>query len=414
MESSRFKVLALSEIDLKLSHGLTPMLWQLFMRVAEVGTEIIIVPPAGDVVASPWWRYYNNPVPNISFHNLAMGFFEQFGHLRRPKSQVVSGGSRKQNIRVSSFKARARAELRGYGLGYISDSYRRYWIKHLERIWKLENTIDFVIVFTDNLCYMNWLPKYVHKYHGVPVVAYNADLPTYLWSERSWDTSPFYGVDLSNYDGFIVNSEGVADKLRRIGATNVNVLHFGADPDLFCPVSVEKDIDVSFYGFGSDYREKAMNSMISEPSRQLPDVRFRTAGKFGMDLGRSKNVGKLTFASMREFCCRSKINLNITRRTFAETYCSSTSRPFELAAMRSCIVSNPVSGMDKWFEPGKEYLEVHNGKEATDVYRWLLSNEDHRLKIAENARKKLLEKHTYEHRAAEFIEIVKKTCNRKS
>ena len=37
---------------------------------------------------------------------------------------------------------------------------------------------------------------------------------------------------------------------------------------------------------------------------------------------------------------------------------TSTSRPFELAAMECCIVSHPYKGLDKWFTKGKEIFVV--------------------------------------------------------
>lgn len=45
--TSRLKILALCSIDLNISAGGLPMFWQLFMRLAELGTDIIVVPPSG-------------------------------------------------------------------------------------------------------------------------------------------------------------------------------------------------------------------------------------------------------------------------------------------------------------------------------------------------------------------------------
>jgi spore maturation protein CgeB len=380
------------------------------MRLAELGTDIIVVPPSGKAVASPWWRHYENPIPDLSFHNMTSYFWSNLKqpYLMKLHHKSTMGDNSREKARISSLPA----TIKDIKDRYFSVSYKQHWVKYLEKIWKREKKIDAVFLFDDMLSYVTWLPRYVHRYHNVPLIAYNADLPTYLWDEGSWRFSPFHNVDLGEYDAFIVNSEGVADKFRKMGFPNVHVLHFGADPDLFSPVPVEKDIDVSFYGYGSNLREEAMLSMITKPSYMLKKTHFRTAGHFNLNLGCSKNVGRLTFASMRDFCCRSKINLNITRKPFAETYCSSTSRPFELAAMQSCIVSNPCRGMNKWFEPGKEILEVHDEREACEVYKWLLSDAEFRAILGKNARKKVCEKHTYRHRAAEFIEITEKICGR--
>lgn len=409
---SRFKILALCPIDLTLSLGLTPMFWELFMKLAEFGTEVIIVPTFGRAVASPWWRHYQNPVPNLSFHKMTLNIYDKLSqpYAMKLRHELATDSSRYEKRKISPLLG----TIKNLKDKCFSASYRLHWVKYLEKVWKKEKAIDAVFQFSDMLSYMPWFPRYVHRYHEVPVVAYSADLPTYLWNKGTYGYSPFNNVDLGEYDAFIVNSEGVVDKLKKKGASNVHVLHFGADPDLFSPIAVEKNIDVSFYGYGSDLREEAMLSMITRPSYRLKEVAFGTAGSFGLNLGLSKNVGRLTFASMRDFCCRSRINLNITRRTFAETYCSSTSRPFELAAMQSCIVSNPCKGMNKWFEPGKEILQVHDEREATEVYEWLLSHDEVRTKMGENARRKLCEKHTYRHRAVDFLRITQKICRQKS
>jgi glycosyltransferase involved in cell wall biosynthesis len=405
---TNFKILALCPIDLSIGGGATPMFWQLFMRLAESGTEVIVIPPVGRVVASPWWHGYQNPVPNLSFHNLMTNLYDKLSrpYVMKLHHEYTVDNPKHDYKKTSPFAS----SLKDFKDRCFSVSYKEYWTKCLEKVWKKEKMIDAVFLFSDNLNYMKWLPRHVHKYHEVPIAVYNADLPTYLWNERSYRYSPFYNVNFGDYDALIVNSEGVVDKLRKMGVSKVYVLHFGADPDLFSPIPVEKDVDVSFYGYGSDLREEALTSMITAPSKKLEGVHFRTAGSFKLDLGLSKHVGSLNFASMKKFCCRSRINLNITRKTFAETYCSSTSRPFELAAMQSCIVSNPCRGMTKWFEPGKEILEVHDEKEASELYEWLLSHDDFREQMGKNAWKKLCEKHTYKHRAREFIGIVKSIC----
>jgi hypothetical protein len=382
------------------------------MRLAELGTEVIIIPTTGRTVASPWWRIYQSPISNVSFHKMISSVYDKLSRQYAAKLQheVALNDAAYGSIRIYPLLS----VVKRIKDKYFSFSYKQHWMKFLENVWKREKSIDAVFLFDDILNFMTWLPKYVHNYHGVPIVGYNADVATYLWNEKSWRYSPLYNVDLHEYDSFIVNSEGVVHKLREIGPSDVRILHFGADPYLFSPLQIRKDIDVSFYGYGSTLREEAMLSMITRPSNLLGEVAFRTAGSFKLDLGLSKNLGPLSFVSMRRFCCRSKINLNITRKTFAETYCSSTSRPFELAAMQSCIVSNVCKGMNKWFEPGKEILEVKGEQEAIEVYKWLLSHDDMREKMGENARKKLRQKHTYKHRAVEFLEIVQDICSRKS
>ena len=48
----------------------------------------------------------------------------------------------------------------------------------------------------------------------------------------------YQGADLSEYTAFISNSSGGAAMLRQLGAENVHTIWYGADPEVFAPVSV--------------------------------------------------------------------------------------------------------------------------------------------------------------------------------
>jgi spore maturation protein CgeB len=113
-----------------------------------------------------------------------------------------------------------------------------------------------------------------------------------------------------------------------------------------------------------------------------------------------------SFSKLREYACRSRINLNITREAHASVYASSSARLFELAAMGCCIVSNPVEGLGEWFEPGREIFAVHSAEEALATYRQLLTDEKERLEVGRRARERVLREHTYQQRARELVRIV--------
>ena len=114
-----------------------------------------------------------------------------------------------------------------------------------------------------------------------------------------------------------------------------------------------------FYGHGREYRAAWIDNMIARPSVELPESRFAVRGTKLGDLGRTEMLPYLSFSKLREYACRSKINLCITRRAHASVYGSSSSRPFELSSMGSCIVANPYEGLELWFEPEKEIIVVH-------------------------------------------------------
>lgn len=231
-------------------------------------------------------------------------------------------------------------------------------------------------------------------------------LPKYTVG-RGFKFNYYRNANLSEFDAFFTNSKGCIPDLEGMGAKNVHPLYYGIDPDLVAPIEMKKDIDISFFGYGSDFREEWMEKLITIPSREMPETNFVVAGGgFRVDLGNARMIGDLSYSQWRQFCCRSKINLNITRWSHTNVYASSTSRPFELAAFGSCIVSQPYSGIDEWFKVGKEMLVVNSPEEAIETYKGLLNDEKKREEMGKKARERVLREHTFKHRAAEFMRVI--------
>ena len=96
----------------------------------------------------------------------------------------------------------------------------------------------------------------------------------------------YFGADPSEYDLVVSNSEGGLERLRELGARRAEAVFWGADPELFRPLPVEKQTDVFFYGYGDKFRQEWMEAMVGEPSRRLPHVDFSLGGEdFRGDIG---------------------------------------------------------------------------------------------------------------------------------
>ena len=100
------------------------------------------------------------------------------------------------------------------------------------------------------------------------------------------------------------------------------------------------------------------------------------------------------------------MNLNLTRRPHATVPGSSTARPFELASSGAAIVSNPHDGIERWFEPGSELVVVTSTEEAVAAYRELVSDAGQAEAMGRLARERVLDEHTYAHRARRLLELV--------
>ncbi|HEY6067829.1 MAG TPA: glycosyltransferase, partial [Gaiellaceae bacterium] len=122
--------------------------------------------------------------------------------------------------------------------------------------------------------------------------------------------------------------------------------------------------------------------------------------------GSARLLGDVPFNVFSQAISRARVNLNITRRSHATVYGSSTCRPFELAAAGAAIVSNPHEGIDRWFEPGSEIRVVSSADEALSAYRELLGDPGAAEAMGRRARERVLDEHTYAHRARRILDLV--------
>lgn len=386
-------LVVLSSLDLRQPYSATPAWWQLLKGLYENGVEVIAMPYQGPAIESLWWRSAPNPAQRQG------DVFKSLRDLvralpRRPANDAYATGET-----ISDRAVRQAARLLVAPL----------WRRQLERQLQRESDTDAALFFTVPLNHLNGLPGYISRKFDIPVFYYDGDVPASLPNMQGFASGfrIYQGADLSEYTAFISNSSGGAALLSKLGARHAHTLWYGADPDVFSPVNVAaQDIDVMFYGHGREYRGDWIDSMITSPSRTLPEAHFAVRGSNLGDLGNAKPLPYLSFSKLREYVCRSKINLCITRGAHANVFASSSSRPFELGALGACIVANPYLGIEEWFEPDKELIIAHSSEEALDRYRYLLKHERERQAIGRAARERVLKQHTFRQRARELVAIV--------
>ncbi len=388
-----------SSLDLTQPFSATPAWWQLMKGLYEIGVEVIATPYQGPAIESLWWRAEPNP---------AKWQGDAFKAVRAVSQRIVGAGFKPAPTTPSTNDKSAMDRLvRRAAQTLIAP----LWLKHLDELLTREPDIDAVIVLTAPLNHLVGVAGELQRRHHKPIFYYDGDVPASLPNLRGFATGfrIYQGADLSEYTAFISNSAGGAAALKEMGAREVYPLFYGADPDVFAPVDVAaQDIDVLFYGHGREYRGEWIDALIREPSLALPDARFAVRGTKLGDLGRAELLPYLSFSKLREYACRSKINLCVTRAAHASVFASSSSRPFELASMGCCIVANPYDGIETWFEPGKEVFVVNSGEEALDRYRYLLTHDAERIAVGRAARERVLKEHTFRHRAQQLVGIVKK------
>lgn len=389
-------LVVVSSLDLRQPFSATPAWWQLLKGLYELEAEVIATPYQGAPVESLWWRAAPNParLPGDVFKSI-----RDFSRALRPSPGGIA--SSQADGESLSDKAVRRA---------ANTLIAPLWKRHLEQILLRDNDVDAVLFLTVPLNHLRGVPSYISRKFKLPVFNYDGDVPASLPNMAGFASGfrIYQGADLGEYTAFISNSSGGALMLEQLGAEHVHTLWYAADPELFSPVAaLAQDIDVFFYGHGREYRSEWIDRMIAAPSAQIAGARFAVRGTKLGDLGAARKLPYLSFSKLREYVCRSKINLCITRGAHASVYASSSSRPFELASLGACIVANPYLGIEEWFEPGKELIVVNSAEEAIERYQYLLGNEKERIAIGAAARQRVLKQHTFRHRARELMRIIK-------
>lgn len=360
----------------------TPFLRQLYKGLSQEGNELLMIPYSGRSVQSQWWKCYPNP-------NYAKGeILEKI--LKKTKNP-----SKKINSPLIPFLARKFAKPNIEKL--------------IKKILFEEKNIGAILFIAIPINQIKGLVNNIKKICKIPILFYDVDLPTSLPTYGGFTFNYYTGADLSEFDCFLITSEGSASRLKEMGAPAVEIVHIGVDPDEYNPTIVSKDIDFFFFGHGGTSRKNYIKMMITEPSKKLKYNFVMGGTDYEMDLGNAKiHFSEITFQKWKEYSCRAKVNLNIVHELHAQTYATSTARPFELAAMGCCIVSSPYQGLEKWFNTKKEILVANSTKEALEIYQMLMDNPDLREKMANEAQKHVKNEHTSRHRARQIIEIIHK------
>ena len=261
------KILAVaSAIDLDFKYGCTPAWWQLWKGLHEAGVDLIVTPYRGRPVEAPWWRTEPNPCYREG---------ELFAGGRDLVARI-KGDTHIRRAEESPPDTTSDRLVRDVIWRWVTPR----WQRHLERILEREGDVDAVVVFTVPMSHLRGVATKLRERFSVPVVFYDGDVPMSLPEFGGMDTgfNYYHGADPSEYDLVVSNSEGGLERLRELGARRAEAIFWGADPELFRPLPVEKTTDVFFYGYGEKFRAEWIDALVIEPSRRLPQVDFTLGG----------------------------------------------------------------------------------------------------------------------------------------
>lgn len=215
---------------------------------------------------------------------------------------------------------------------------------------------------------------------------------------------------IPKYDFILTYGGGqpVIDAYERNGAKKCIPIYNALDTDTHFPVEADEKFDCSlaFLGNRLPDREKRVEEFFIKPAGNLPEKKFILGGSGWGDKKMPPNIeyiGHVYTKDHNAFNCTPLTVLNISRDSMAKYGFSPATRVFEAAGAAACIITDYWKGIETFFEPGQEILVVRNGEEVEKILVDLTPEKAQQ--IGKAAYKKVLEAHTYEHRA-ELLESV--------
>lgn len=240
---------------------------------------------------------------------------------------------------------------------------------------------------------------------------YDLDTPVTLDAlETGSEVAYLPAEGLGAFDLVLSYTGGLAlDELRsRLGARFVAPLYGSVDPESHHPVASleEYRADLSYLGTYAADRQERLAKLFLEPAARMPNAAFLIGGaQYPESFPWAANISfKRHVPPPRHpaFFCSSRATLNITRAAMARYGFCPSGRLFEAAACGVPLLSDAWEGLDSFFQPGREILQVSTADDVIEA----LSLSDHELHaIASAARERTLAEHTGECRVRELESI---------
>jgi len=188
----------------------------------------------------------------------------------------------------------------------------------------------------------------------------------------------------------------------QLGARRVAPLYGSVDPEAHRPVPPEERLraDLSYLGTYAADRQPALERLLVEPARRLPERRFVIGGAlYPPEFPWAENIWFVRHMPPPEhpaFFSSSRLTLNITRRAMAAMGWCPSGRLFEAAACGTPILSDTWPGLSDFYAPGHEVLVAETAEDAIAAIG--LSDIELR-RVADAARERTLAEHTADRRA---------------
>jgi spore maturation protein CgeB len=241
---------------------------------------------------------------------------------------------------------------------------------------------------------------------GGRVVFYDIDTPVTLAKLRSGDYDYLAPALIPRFDAYLSFTGGpiLRELEQQWGARRACAFYCLVDEQAYLPEPVERRWALGYLGTYSADRQPALERLLLEPARRLPDSRFCVAGpQYPPDFDWPANVELVEHLPPPEhprFYCAQNFTLSVTRADMLRAGWSPSVRLFEAGACGVPVITDPWPGIEALFQPGHDILVA---RDAGDVVR-ILDETDAAARdaIGERLRARVLTLHTAAQRAEEL------------
>jgi spore maturation protein CgeB len=241
-------------------------------------------------------------------------------------------------------------------------------------------------------------------------VFWDVDAPATLDRLDADPSDPFHAL-IPRFD--LVLTYGGGEPVRQAyldrGARECVPVYNALDPDTHHPA--ERDprftCDLAFLGNRLPDREARVEQFFVEPASRLPERTFVLGGSGWHDKplpSNVKQVGHVYTADHNAFNCTPLAVLNISRESMARDGFSPATRVFEAAGAGACLITDAWEGLDQFLTEDREALVARNGDDVARHVRDL--DAARACAIGDAARRRVLDSHTYAHRAAQVAALL--------
>lgn len=238
---------------------------------------------------------------------------------------------------------------------------------------------------------------------------YDIDTPVTVARLERGDEEYLASRQIPLFDSYLSFSGGpLLTRLEReFGARAALPLYCSVDAQHYGQGTGPQVWDLGYLGTYSADRQPALERLLIEPARRLPDMSFVVAGaQFPSDIDWPANVERIEHvapAAHRDFYNRQRFTLNITRADMVAAGWSPSVRLFEAGACGTPVISDIWDGLDHFFPPGSIAL----ASDVAAVVRILTDTTDEqRQAMAAAARRHVLAEHTGTARAGQLSSML--------